>query len=78
MAYMPSIDRERCSGCEECIELCTAGVFEIRRGKAAVASAEACLGCKACVAGCKEQAIVVCELKAKLSPICASLLKDLP
>ena len=33
MGFDITLDPEKCNGCEECIEACTAGVLEMRNGK---------------------------------------------
>ena len=66
-----------CNGCEECLEICTADVFEMRQGKAIPERAEECVGCESCVEICKEEAITVEDTRVALSGTCLSLLKDI-
>ena len=61
MGFKVSIDRDACSGCEECLEACTTGVFEMRNGKSVVQHADECIGCESCVEVCEEAAITVEE-----------------
>lgn len=77
MSYKTSVDREKCSGCEECLEICSAGVFEMQNGKAVPVRAEDCLGCESCIDVCKETAITVEDTRVQLSSTCLSLLKDI-
>ncbi len=77
MAFKPELNRNLCRGCEGCIELCSASVLEMRRGKAAVANEAACVGCEACAGVCGEKAIVIRDLRVRLSPTCESLLRDI-
>ena len=77
MAFKVAVDREKCRGCEDCIEVCTASVFEMKEGKSVPAVGEECLGCGSCVEVCKEEAIRVEELKPDLSEIARSLLGDI-
>ncbi len=77
MAFDVTVDKEKCKGCEDCIEACTVNVFEIREGKSIVFNAEACIGCESCVGVCKEKAITVEELKVDLSETARTLLRDI-
>lgn len=77
MAFRVEIEGERCKGCEDCLEVCTTGVFEIKEGKSVAVNIEECLGCGSCVEVCKEKAIRVEELKSDLSDIARSLLGDI-
>jgi NAD-dependent dihydropyrimidine dehydrogenase PreA subunit len=71
------VDNEKCSGCEECLEVCTAEVFEIRAGKAAVVRPDDCVGCESCIEICKEEAVTIDGTRVEMSDTCLSLLKDI-
>jgi len=77
MAFKVAVDGEKCKGCEDCLEVCTTGVFEIKEGKSVAMSVKECLGCGSCVEVCKEKAISVEELKSDLSETARSLLGDI-
>jgi len=77
MAYKTDVDKDKCTGCEECLEACSAGVFEMQQGKAFPVRAEDCLGCQSCVDVCRENAITVEDTRVQLSSTCLSLLKDI-
>jgi NAD-dependent dihydropyrimidine dehydrogenase PreA subunit len=77
MAFKVVVDWEKCKGCEDCVEVCTARVFEIKEGKSLAVNGKECLGCGSCVEVCKERAITVEELKPDLSEIARSLLGDI-
>ena len=77
MSFEVELDPAKCSGCEECIEVCTADVFEMRNGKSAAVSAKDCVGCLSCVETCEPGAIAVEETGVKLSNTCADLLRDI-
>jgi len=77
MSYKTEVDQKRCSGCEECLQVCSAGVLEMRAGKAFAAHPEACLGCESCIEVCKDDAIRVEDTRVQLSGTCLSLLKDI-
>jgi len=48
MAFRVTVDKEKCKGCEDCVEVCTAKVFEMREGKSVPVNDEKCLGCESC------------------------------
>ncbi len=77
MAYEVVVDKERCKGCEDCVEVCTVSVFEMKEGKSVPVYVKECLGCRSCVEVCKEKAITVEELEPDLSDIARSLLGDI-
>ena len=77
MAFKVAVDREKCRGCEDCVEVCTASVFEMKEDKSVPVNGEKCLGCGSCVEVCKEKAVTVQELNPDLSEIARSLLGDI-
>ncbi|CAB1084556.1 hypothetical protein D1AOALGA4SA_12070 [Olavius algarvensis Delta 1 endosymbiont] len=77
MSFVVELDLAKCVGCEECIEICTAEVFEMRNGKSAAVRAKDCVGCLSCVEICDPGAIKVEEKGIKLSDTCAALLRDI-
>jgi len=74
MAFSVTVDREKCNGCEECIETCTVGMFRMQNGRATPVADGECLGCESCVGACEENAITVTDLRVHLSDTCLSLL----
>ena len=77
LTFKPSVDPEKCNGCEDCIEACTAEVLAMRHRKAMILNADACQGCEGCVAVCREGAIRIEETGIALSSTCQALLKDI-
>jgi NAD-dependent dihydropyrimidine dehydrogenase PreA subunit len=77
MAFEVIIDKEKCKGCEECLEICTVKVFEMQENKSVPVNVKDCLGCQSCVEVCKEKAISVKELETEMSEIARMLLKDI-
>lgn len=61
MAWVVEIDKDKCSGDEECVNACPAGVLEMEDGKAEAVNIDECLGCETCVEVCPEGAITVSE-----------------
>ena len=62
MAFNPTVDSEKCNGCEECVDACTVGVYEMQNGKAVPVNAKECIGCETCIEVCPEGAITVTEV----------------
>ena len=77
MAFKVTVEREKCNGCEECLEACTVGMFRVQSGKAVVIPAGECMGCESCVGVCEEDAITVRDTRVALSDTCMSLLGTL-
>jgi heterodisulfide reductase subunit A-like polyferredoxin len=54
---MPAqVDKEKCTGCESCVEECPSEAISMDEGKAKV-NPEACIDCGVCIDACPEQAI---------------------
>ena len=60
--YEVNVDKDKCTGCEECVGNCPAGVLSLVDGKSEATDIEACLGCETCVEVCPEDAITVSEV----------------
>ena len=56
------VNKDKCTGCEECVNACPAQVFEMVDGKSEPVEAEECLGCETCVEVCEDEALTVTEL----------------
>ena len=50
------VDKEKCTGCESCVEECPSEAIKMVDGKAVV-DADACIDCGACVNACPVEAI---------------------
>ena len=57
-----TIDFDKCQGDEECVNACSAEVYDFEDGKPVIARAEDCLGCETCVEVCPTGAITVEEV----------------
>ena len=55
------IDKDKCTGCGECVDACPAQVLELVDGKSDAVNIDECLGCETCVETCPEAAIEVSE-----------------
>jgi NAD-dependent dihydropyrimidine dehydrogenase PreA subunit len=62
MGWSVTVDPDKCSGDNECVDVCPVEVFEIQDGKAVPVNAEECLGCESCVEVCETGAITVEEV----------------
>ncbi|MFH1302071.1 MAG: ferredoxin [Planctomycetota bacterium] len=61
MAFIPTVNEDKCEGCEECVDVCPVEVFEMVDGKSSPVNAEECLGCESCIEVCEPGAITVEE-----------------
>jgi NAD-dependent dihydropyrimidine dehydrogenase PreA subunit len=61
MGWNVEIDADKCTGDEECVNICPAGVLEMKDGKAEAVNLDECLGCESCVEACAAGAVVVSE-----------------
>ncbi len=52
-----NVDKEKCTGCGECVENCPGEVYELIDGKATPTNSEECHGCQTCVELCDEDAV---------------------
>lgn len=52
-------NRERCTGCGRCVEVCPHEVFTATNGKADVVDRDACMECGACAKNCPFGAVTV-------------------
>jgi NAD-dependent dihydropyrimidine dehydrogenase PreA subunit len=61
MGFNPIVDKEKCTGCGTCVNICPVNVFELKDGKSEPIRAKDCIGCKACEVNCPTGAIKVEE-----------------
>jgi len=53
------LDREKCSGCGRCVDVCPHAVLEMADRKAKIMDRQACMECGACANNCETGAITV-------------------
>jgi NAD-dependent dihydropyrimidine dehydrogenase PreA subunit len=59
--YVVTVDKEKCDGQGECVDVCPVNVFEIQNGKSVPVNMSECLGCESCIQACPKEAITVKE-----------------
>ena len=60
--FKVTVDKEKCVGDGECVDVCPVDVYELVDGKAEPVNADDCLGCESCVEVCENAAITVEEI----------------
>ena len=60
--YKVAVDKEKCVGCEECVNVCPVDVYEMQDDKSVPVNVEECIGCESCVDVCEQEAITVTEV----------------
>ena len=60
--YKVVVDKEKCVGCEECVNVCPVDVYEMQDEKSVPVNEEECIGCESCVDVCEQEAITVTEV----------------
>ncbi len=60
--YKVEVDKEKCTGCEDCISICPVDVFEMQDEKSVPVNEEECIGCESCVEACEQEAITITEV----------------
>ena len=53
------LDREACTGCKVCTDVCPRAVLEMREGRVRIASLDSCIECGACALNCAFDALSV-------------------
>jgi len=61
VAVYPVVDVNKCEGCEECVNNCPVGVFQMKDGKSNPYQADSCEGCETCISVCPTGAVTLVE-----------------
>ncbi|MBD5608425.1 MAG: 4Fe-4S binding protein [Desulfovibrio sp.] len=61
MGYQVTVDVDKCIGCEQCVNVCPTGVYEMKDGKSDPVNEDECLGCESCIEVCEGHCITVEE-----------------
>ena len=59
--WQPTVDKEKCNGCGECVEGCPGEVYELVDNKATPVNKDECHGCHTCEELCEAGATSVNE-----------------
>ena len=51
--WQVTVDKEKCTGDEECVDICPVDVFEMVDGKAEPVNMDDCEGCESCLEVCQ-------------------------
>lgn len=62
MSFKVTVDKDKCTGDAECVDVCPVDVYELVDGKAEPVNEDECLGCESCVEVCEQGAITVEEV----------------
>jgi NAD-dependent dihydropyrimidine dehydrogenase PreA subunit len=60
--FKVTVDKDKCTGDAECVDVCPVDVYELVDGKAEPVNEDECLGCESCVEVCEAGAITVEEV----------------
>jgi NAD-dependent dihydropyrimidine dehydrogenase PreA subunit len=60
--YMVTVDAAKCEGCEECVNVCPQGVFQMSNGKSDPYQTSECVFCESCIGVCPTSAITITEM----------------
>ncbi|MFH1025123.1 MAG: 4Fe-4S dicluster domain-containing protein [Nitrospirota bacterium] len=59
--FIVTVDGDKCEGCEECVNNCPVGVFQMKDTKADPYQADLCEGCETCVSVCPSGSMTLKE-----------------
>ena len=57
-----TVDHDKCTGAEQCVENCPTGVYEMVDDKAVPINPDECIGCETCMEVCPTGACLVVEI----------------
>lgn len=60
--YMVTVDTGTCEGCEECVNVCPQGVFQMAESKSDPYQTGECVFCESCLGVCPTSAITIKEM----------------
>jgi len=57
----PVVDKEKCTACKNCVEICPSEVYQIEGDLSVPVNPQDCIECWACVQQCPTDSIHLCE-----------------
>lgn len=60
--YMVKVDRDKCDGCQECINVCPNEVLMLSDGKCDASGGGECEFCESCTGVCPTDSITITEM----------------
>jgi NAD-dependent dihydropyrimidine dehydrogenase PreA subunit len=60
--FQVTVDKDKCEGCEECVNVCPNEVLAMVDGKADPSGGGECENCESCVGVCPSGAITITEM----------------
>jgi NAD-dependent dihydropyrimidine dehydrogenase PreA subunit len=60
--YNVAVNKESCTGCEECVNVCPQGVFQMTDSKSDPYQTGECVFCESCLGVCPSNSIAINEI----------------
>ncbi len=60
--YMVKVNAATCDGCEECVNICPQGVFQLTDKKSDPFQTAECVFCESCIGVCPTSSITITEM----------------
>jgi len=57
-----TVDKGKCDGCEECVNICPNQVFQLTDGKSDPVQSSLCENCESCLSVCPNGSITITEM----------------